>query len=93
MVHEGQHWHATERCFACKRCRVSLLGRPFLPRRGLIYCSMLCSKAADGGAALNDTSVSSNGGGEAKYENVSVINVHNHSGNLLPRPRDSKYPK
>lgn len=44
MSHEGQHWHATEQCFCCQTCKVSLLGRPFLPRRGAIYCSIACSK-------------------------------------------------
>lgn len=44
MSHEGQHWHATEQCFCCHMCRSSLLGRPFLPRRGAIYCSIACSK-------------------------------------------------
>ncbi|XP_053614521.1 protein prickle-like isoform X2 [Plodia interpunctella] len=44
MSHEGQHWHATERCFACHTCRASLLGRPFLPRKGAIFCSIACSK-------------------------------------------------
>jgi hypothetical protein len=44
MTHEGQHWHATDSCFSCHSCRISLLGRPFLPRRGLIYCSVSCSK-------------------------------------------------
>lgn len=44
MSHEGQHWHATELCFCCHTCRTSLLGRPFLPRRGAIYCSIACSK-------------------------------------------------
>lgn len=44
MSHEGQHWHATETCFCCATCRTSLLGRPFLPRRGAIYCSIACSK-------------------------------------------------
>lgn len=44
MSHEGQHWHATESCFRCHACTVPLLGRPFLPRRGLIYCSVHCSK-------------------------------------------------
>ncbi|XP_015438222.1 PREDICTED: protein prickle-like [Dufourea novaeangliae] len=44
MSHEGQHWHATEACFCCATCRTSLLGRPFLPRRGAIYCSIACSK-------------------------------------------------
>lgn len=44
MSHEGQHWHATEHCFCCHTCHTSLLGRPFLPRRGCIYCSIACSK-------------------------------------------------
>ncbi|CAH1127461.1 unnamed protein product [Ceutorhynchus assimilis] len=44
MSHEGQHWHATESCFCCHTCHSSLLGRPFLPRRGAIYCSIACSK-------------------------------------------------
>ena len=44
MSHEGQHWHATDQCFSCHQCRTTLLGRPFLPRRGLIYCSIACSK-------------------------------------------------
>ncbi|KAF4524295.1 hypothetical protein B566_EDAN005351 [Ephemera danica] len=44
MSHEGQHWHATELCFCCQTCRTSLLGRPFLPRRGAIFCSIACSK-------------------------------------------------
>ncbi|XP_076332296.1 uncharacterized protein LOC143237197 isoform X3 [Tachypleus tridentatus] len=44
MSHEGQHWHATETCFRCYTCHMPLLGRPFLPRRGLIYCSVSCSK-------------------------------------------------
>ncbi|XP_055531812.1 protein prickle-like isoform X2 [Wyeomyia smithii] len=44
MSHDGQHWHATDNCFACSTCRCSLLGRPFLPRRGEIYCSIACSK-------------------------------------------------
>jgi hypothetical protein len=44
MSHDGQHWHATDLCFACCTCKCSLLGRPFLPRRGAIYCSMTCSK-------------------------------------------------
>lgn len=44
MLHDGQHWHATDECFSCCTCRCSLLGRPFLPRRGTIYCSIACSK-------------------------------------------------
>ncbi|CAH1162785.1 unnamed protein product [Phaedon cochleariae] len=44
MSHEGQHWHAADACFCCRTCRSSLLGRPFLPRRGAIFCSIACSK-------------------------------------------------
>lgn len=46
MSHEGQHWHATAACFRCAApgCGQPLLGRPFLPRRGAIYCSVACSK-------------------------------------------------
>ncbi|XP_063792633.1 prickle planar cell polarity protein 3 isoform X1 [Pseudophryne corroboree] len=43
LSHGGQHWHASERCFCCGRCGTSLLGRPFLPRHGQIYCSKPCS--------------------------------------------------
>lgn len=44
MSHDGQHWHATDSCFSCNTCHCSLLGRPFLPRRGSIFCSIACSK-------------------------------------------------
>ncbi|KAG8554487.1 hypothetical protein GDO81_003806 [Engystomops pustulosus] len=43
LSHGGQHWHASESCFCCGRCGSSLLGRPFLPRHGQIYCSRACS--------------------------------------------------
>ncbi|XP_070559466.1 prickle planar cell polarity protein 3-like isoform X2 [Ptychodera flava] len=44
MTHEGQHWHATDKCFSCNTCGKSLLGKPFLPKHGLIYCSGACSR-------------------------------------------------
>ncbi|XP_069141444.1 prickle planar cell polarity protein 3-like [Argopecten irradians] len=45
MTHEGQHWHATEMCFKCHTCQKSLIGQPFLPKHGVIYCSASCSRA------------------------------------------------
>uniref|UniRef100_A0A8C5MLV4 Prickle planar cell polarity protein 3 n=1 Tax=Leptobrachium leishanense TaxID=445787 RepID=A0A8C5MLV4_9ANUR len=45
LSYGGQHWHASEGCFCCGRCKKSLLGRPFLPRHGQIYCSRSCSLA------------------------------------------------
>ncbi|KAG7281064.1 hypothetical protein CRUP_027601 [Coryphaenoides rupestris] len=47
MTYEGQHWHAVESCFCCARCHLALLGRPFLPRGGLIFCSRACSLGED----------------------------------------------
>lgn len=47
MTYEGQHWHAVESCFCCARCQLPLLGRPFLPRAGLIFCSRPCSLGED----------------------------------------------
>ena len=44
MSHDGQHWHATDQCFKCHTCQKSLLGQPFLPKKGAIYCSLECSK-------------------------------------------------
>ena len=48
MTHEGQHWHATPNCFKCHTCQKSLLGQPFLPKHGVIYCSAACSRAGAG---------------------------------------------
>ncbi|TSL97338.1 Prickle-like protein 3 [Bagarius yarrelli] len=47
MTYEGQHWHASEVCFCCARCQLPLLGKPFLPRGGLIFCSRHCSLGED----------------------------------------------
>ncbi|KAL8221368.1 UNVERIFIED_CONTAM: Prickle-like protein 1 [Gekko kuhli] len=47
MTYDGQHWHATETCFSCAHCKVSLLGSPFLPKQGQIYCSKPCSLGED----------------------------------------------
>ncbi|XP_053108662.1 prickle-like protein 1 [Hemicordylus capensis] len=47
MTYDGQHWHATETCFSCAHCKVSLLGCPFLPKQGQIYCSKSCSMGED----------------------------------------------
>ena len=44
VAHGGQHWHASPACFSCYTCKTSLLNRPFLPRRGFVYCSVPCSK-------------------------------------------------
>ncbi|XP_039196627.1 prickle-like protein 1 isoform X3 [Crotalus tigris] len=47
MTYDGQHWHATETCFSCAHCKVSLLGCPFLPKQGQIFCSKSCSLGED----------------------------------------------
>ncbi|XP_020911152.1 uncharacterized protein LOC110248926 isoform X3 [Exaiptasia diaphana] len=43
MAHNGQHWHANTQCFSCYTCGKPLLGLPFLPKSGEIYCSPECS--------------------------------------------------
>ncbi|XP_061577054.1 prickle-like protein 1a [Cololabis saira] len=47
MTYDGLHWHATETCFSCAHCKSSLLGCPFLPYRGRIYCSKACTLGED----------------------------------------------
>ncbi|CAI5665294.1 unnamed protein product [Oreochromis niloticus] len=47
MTYDGLHWHATESCFSCAHCKTSLLGSPFLPYQGRIYCSKACSLGED----------------------------------------------
>ncbi|XP_029969219.1 prickle-like protein 1b [Salarias fasciatus] len=47
MTYEGVHWHATDQCFSCAQCKTSLLGCPFLPKQGRIYCSKACSQGED----------------------------------------------
>ena len=44
MAHGSQHWHANEKCFSCFNCGISLLGQPFLPKNGEIFCSSSCSR-------------------------------------------------
>ena len=75
MTHEGQHWHATDECFSCQNCRATLLGRPFLPRRGLIYCSVACSKGepsltSSTTVPQTSTTVTNNGRSTGLYDNV-----------------------
>lgn len=62
MNHDGQHWHAQPACFRCKVCHRSLLGQPFLPLSGAIYCSTDCGdvdklKSSDGGGGT-ETNIS-----------------------------------
>nr|NP_001027600.1 prickle 1 [Ciona intestinalis]BAB00617.1 prickle 1 [Ciona intestinalis] len=72
MQYEGQHWHATDNCFCCNRCRKSLLGRPFLPKHGRIRCSKACSLGEDPGHSESDSQHSS-----SQYENPQLPTSHN----------------
>ncbi|XP_071657367.1 prickle planar cell polarity protein 3 isoform X2 [Patagioenas fasciata] len=45
LSHRGQHWHARPGCFCCVTCVTPLLGRPFLPRGGQLFCSPLCARS------------------------------------------------
>ncbi|TRY88987.1 hypothetical protein DNTS_021869 [Danionella cerebrum] len=70
MAYDGRHWHATEQCFSCVRCHQSLLGRPFLPRQGSIYCSRLCSQGDE--ADLSDSSDSAFQSGRSRRSHHST---------------------
>uniref|UniRef100_A0AAZ3Q8Y3 Uncharacterized protein n=1 Tax=Oncorhynchus tshawytscha TaxID=74940 RepID=A0AAZ3Q8Y3_ONCTS len=57
MTYEGIHWHATDTCFCCAQCKSALLGCPFLPKQGRIYCSKACSLGEDVYASDSSDSV------------------------------------
>ncbi|NXW83688.1 PRIC1 protein, partial [Alopecoenas beccarii] len=44
LSHRGQHWHARPGCFCCVTCGAPLLGSPFLPRGGQLFCSPPCAR-------------------------------------------------
>ncbi|KAL5260524.1 hypothetical protein ACHWQZ_G010606 [Mnemiopsis leidyi] len=44
MVHREFHWHATESCFYCENCQVSLISSPFLFKFEEIFCSSTCAQ-------------------------------------------------
>ena len=76
MSHDGRHWHATGTCFSCRTCGQSLIGQPFLPRFGQLYCSAACSeteglpvrRAGSGSSTDWATSVAEDGDPEAREE-------------------------
>lgn len=55
MTHGGQHWHATEECFRCATCNRALLGHPFLPKNGVTYCSVDCSRGITAHSSFIDS--------------------------------------
>ncbi len=81
MTYEGQHWHASEACFSCACCRLALLGRPFLPRGGLIFCSRSCSLGED-----PDNSDSCDSALQSKP--VSHKSIQNQQRTSTPRPQE-----
>lgn len=64
MTHGGQHWHANEQCFKCYACCKPLLGSAFLPKNGVTYCSIDCSRGISGNRnsvdSANDSITSNN---------------------------------
>ncbi|NWV40784.1 PRIC1 protein, partial [Grantiella picta] len=45
VTHRGQHWHPLPGCFRCSLCCRPLLGKPFLPLGGQIFCSPRCAQS------------------------------------------------
>ncbi|KAH0628871.1 hypothetical protein JD844_010473, partial [Phrynosoma platyrhinos] len=67
MTYEGQHWHATDVCFCCSRCHQPLLGKPFLPKQGQIFCSRACSLGEDPNASDSSSESSDSSSEEEGY--------------------------
>ncbi|XP_075258178.1 uncharacterized protein LOC142350280 isoform X2 [Convolutriloba macropyga] len=45
VTYQDQHWHANkEGCFNCHNCGKNLVGLPFIPKTGIIFCSQSCKK-------------------------------------------------
>lgn len=59
MTHGGLHWHATVECFRCATCNRVLLGHPFLPKNGVTYCSVDCSRGITVHSSYIDSAVDS----------------------------------
>ncbi|XP_074134177.1 prickle planar cell polarity protein 3 isoform X2 [Sminthopsis crassicaudata] len=85
MTYGGQHWHASESCFSCCRCRRPLLGEPFLPRQGQIFCSRACSLPAPAEAAV---AVARAGAATAAYPpapTATALRARSRAGSLAGR--------
>ncbi|XP_060713883.1 prickle-like protein 2b isoform X1 [Tachysurus vachellii] len=81
MTYDGQHWHATEDCFCCARCKKSLLGRPFLPKQGQIFCSRACSVNEDvNGSDSSDSAFQSGRTREARHSSSKSSKSSSNSG-------------
>ena len=95
MTHEGQHWHATASCFCCHTCHSSLLGRPFLPRRGSIFCSIACSKGEPPTPSDSNTNTpvtkkyNRNQNAQANDKNTGYTSDTGKSNSLLNQSKDS----
>lgn len=92
MSHDGQHWHATDKCFCCRMCRSPLLGRPFLPRRGAIFCSIACSKGEPpteekDNQKLRKSKTTSSIISESSSSPPSSRKINNTQNSILPKPK------
>nr|BAF35975.1 prickle [Molgula tectiformis] len=99
MQYEGQHWHATDRCFSCARCKKSLLERPFLPKHGQIFCSKACSHGEDQLHSESDsqyekatTPVSHNVRHSLNLENLSLHEKNWDNSSSVEKSQDSDLP-
>ncbi|XP_069062607.1 prickle-like protein 2 isoform X3 [Pleurodeles waltl] len=83
MTYDGQHWHATETCFCCAHCKKSLLGRPFLPKQGQIFCSRSCSAGEDPNGSDSSDSAFQNARAKESRRSAKI-------GKNKGKPEDSK---
>ena len=46
VSHKDLHWHATPECFQCATCTVSIVGKRFLLKGTILFCSPACKDRA-----------------------------------------------
>eukprot|EP00112_Aurelia_sp_Birch-Aquarium-sp1_P023835 Seg727.2 transcript_id=Seg727.2/GoldUCD/mRNA.D3Y31 product="Prickle-like protein 1" protein_id=Seg727.2/GoldUCD/D3Y31 len=45
VTYKEFHWHATEACFNCRKCKENLLGKQFIFKNDNVFCSVDCAKS------------------------------------------------
>ncbi|XP_068964324.1 prickle planar cell polarity protein 3 isoform X2 [Petaurus breviceps papuanus] len=87
MTYGGQHWHASQRCFSCCRCGRPLLGEPFLPRQGQIFCSRACSlpAQAETSVAMATVGAAATAAAYPLVPSTTVIQARSRAGSLAGR--------
>lgn len=53
VTFEKWHWHASDDCFKCSQCEVSLVGQKCIPKGEMVFCSSKCKKLSASAATTS----------------------------------------